>query len=165
MFHPGGAGRGTRKVGEQGETLIEIIATVFLLGVVIVGLMTALLNVIISSDNNRRHVGTGNVAASMAELIRSATYQPCTGTSAPTSQTAFYTTAAGAASRPSNYTYAVNVQLLKSRTAAATPGTPAVFQANCPGSDQGAQKVTVSVTVTGRSTITESVVVIIRKRT
>ncbi|MCU1497424.1 MAG: hypothetical protein JWM47_1377 [Acidimicrobiales bacterium] len=148
--------------GERGETLLELLATVFLLGVVIVGLVTALLQVIIASDNNRRHVRAGNEAVTMLENIRVAPYSQCSAAS-PTPQNTSYRSVAG--TPPSGYTYTLDIRFLVSRTAATSATSPAVFQATCPGAgDQGSQRITITMVAPGRSAVAETLTLIKRNK-
>ena len=146
-----------RSSREDGETLMELMVTVTLLGVVIVGLVAAVLNLIVTSDNNRRHTRLVNEAVTMAENVRAATYQPCT-VSSPTPQVTFYTTAAGVA--PSGATVSVRVKFLTSRTATAASASPAAFQTTCPAAgDQGIQQITLGLTSSGSTNVTETLTV------
>lgn len=148
--------------GQAGETLIELMVTSVLMGVAIVALVTGLLNTVIASDSHRRMTRSGNEAVRLSEAVIAAPYQRCTATPDPATQYAtVFASVGGTIAAPTGYTYSiVSVQFLQDKTAS----TP-VFGTTCPASDQGAQRVEVAVTSTGRSTARESVIVVKRDPT
>lgn len=138
---------------ERGETLIEIMATVVLMGTAIIAVLSGLFTTIVSSDLHKRQTRAAAEVTNVVESIDKATYSPCSGATIPT-----YASALPAL--PAGFTIAsVVVEPLVSSTA-----TDPTFAATCPGAgDQGAQRITVSVTqgVGGRK-VTEKIVYVKR---
>jgi type II secretory pathway pseudopilin PulG len=138
---------------ERGETLIELMATVVLMGVSIVAIVGALMGVIQTSSQHRRATRAGNEAVNVVEFIRDQDYTPCVTTSTYALPTP-----------PPRYSYTISsVRSLQSNTA----GTP-VWIATPGGcnatNDQGAQQITVKVTATGTGAVSRSLTFVKRKK-
>lgn len=149
----GSSGRDRWSAGQRGETLIEIMATVVLMGTAIVAVLSGLFTAIVSSDLHRRQTRAAAEVTNVVESIDKATYSPCSGATIPTYSTALPTLPSGFA------VSSVVVEPLVS-SAASDP----TFAATCPGAgDQGAQRITVTVTqgIGGRR-VTEKIVYVKR---
>lgn len=148
------ASPGSRRArGERGETLIELMATMILLGICITALVASLITAIQTSGTHRRIIRSGNEALNAAEVIRGKTYIPCATT------TSYLTGGAIAGYTPPTPDYTVEitqVRWLQNNTT-----NPAVWVAPGGGctaaNDKGAQLITVRVTSTsGPGTIRRS---------
>jgi hypothetical protein len=73
------AQRGPR--GAAGETLIELMVTILIIGTAIVTLLGAISTMIIQSSVHRGQVRVANEATFVAELIQNANYVSCAGAS------------------------------------------------------------------------------------
>ncbi|WP_426574845.1 hypothetical protein [Aquihabitans sp. McL0605] len=128
-----GTARRAAGADEAGETLIELIVTVILLGTAIVTLLGGLFSVVVLVGRHRQNVATSARATETVETLQRATYVPCTATPDPT------TAYSGLFSTPGASIY--SVKYLQSQTA-----NPAVFTTTCPATDQGVTEVVVEVT-------------------
>lgn len=111
-------------------------ATVVLMGTAIVAVLSGLFTTVVSSDLHKRQTRAAAEVTNVVESIDQTTYVPCSGASIPTNSTALPTL-------PSGFTVSsvVVLELLVSSTTA----DPA-YAATCPGGgDQGAQRITVTV--------------------
>jgi Tfp pilus assembly protein PilV len=123
--------------GERGETLIETLVTVMLMGTAITGLIGGITAAIGASDNSKQVVTAQVVAQNFAEAIQAAPYVECTTS---------YTTAQVGYTPPNGYA-------VTNPTVAFYDGTsnPAVFGAAPAGcsaatpKDNGAQRLTLRV--------------------
>ena len=141
-----------RASDEQGETLIEIMAAVVLMGTAVVAVLSGLFTAVVSSDLHKRQTRAAAEVTNVVEALGNAQYQPCT------SGVPNYTSAVPAL--PSGYTLLpLVVEPLASKSAL----DPA-WQSTCPGiGDQGAQRITVTVTQgTGSRKVTEKLVYVKR---
>lgn len=136
---------------ESGETLIEVMASVVLMGTAIVAILAGLFTAVVTSDLHKRQTRAANEVTNAIEAIQRATYLPCGGPTAPD-----YSSALPA--MPAGYTASItSTQYLQSSTAA-DPTWGA-----CPGTDQGEQKITVSVSQgTGGRAVKETIVYVKR---
>jgi type II secretory pathway pseudopilin PulG len=75
---------------ERGETLLELVITLLIMGTVIVALLAGIATAFSSSDINKKEIGVEVVLHSYAEAVMGATYNGC---SVPTGIT--YTAPAG----------------------------------------------------------------------
>jgi Tfp pilus assembly protein PilV len=107
--------------GDRGETLVELLITVAIMGVAVISLVAAIAVATNSSDEHKKQVGVVVVLRNYAEAVANATYQPC---AAPTNI---------AYSPPSGYV--VNITSVASYDG--TSNAPAAFNA-CPAVDKGA---------------------------
>ena len=65
--------------GERGETLVEILVSTTLLGIIGVGIIGAIASVLISTDIDRKSSAAETVIRSYAAAVQRAAYQPCPG--------------------------------------------------------------------------------------
>lgn len=139
--------------GEAGETLIELLATIILMGIAITALLTTTLAVIVSSHGHRRRVQAENEATTVVETIDRMPYVACAGPTA-------YEDALD--SVPERF----EAEIQSVRHLASSTATTASYQASCPGGvDQGAQQITVRMTSPGAYTVHADVVLVKRDDT
>lgn len=139
--------RGARE-GERGETLIELIITVLLLGTAIVTLLGALFSVVVLVNRHRSNVATSSRATEIVETLQRAVYVPCNASPGPA--------AAYGALFSNDDASIFSVKYLQSATA-----EPAVFNGTCPSTDQGATEIVVEVergTGTGRVVTRQTII-------
>lgn len=152
----------TERRGESGETLLETIVTVALLGTVVLGIVGALTTSIVVADRGRRSSRAFVEATTRAEayLDPSVTYVPCTPAANPdAAHPVTYSPTLPAL--PTGYTSTYKVDYLKVLPAASTTPQTADFQAGCPATDQGIQRIT--ITVTAGSTNASRTVVVLKR--
>ena len=140
---------------ERGDTYIELIVSTLLLGILGIGMMTALSSIIIVSHADRGYAATETVLRSYATTLERRPYKTCTANSS----TNPYTTSDLAFTAPSGYTTSVtSVKFLASNSA-----TTATFGTTCPaGGDQGAQQLTLKASRTNGSA-PQTATIILRK--
>jgi type II secretory pathway pseudopilin PulG len=155
MAHRRGPTRSAAPDGRDGgETLIELMVTVLLVGVAVVALLTTMITVVTSAHGHKRRVQAENEATSIVEAIDRMAYVPCANTSS-------YAAALASAPTPTFIPTITSVEKLQNRAA-----TTATFGASCPGGgDQGAQQITVRVAVPGRYAVSAEVVLVKRDDT
>jgi type II secretory pathway pseudopilin PulG len=186
---PGAPPTHQRRADVRGETLIEIMVAVVIMGTSIVAILGAISTMIVSSGAHRGLVRTSNEASRIAELIQNANYKTCggangtnpvypsasTGTtftiSAPTPTNANATTTYTA---PAGYRFTIGTtQNLQSRGGPAafvpSPVTNAtyapVFDLACPSPDQGVQQMTITMRAGSRDGKVSSTVTITKRST
>lgn len=120
------------EAGERGETLIELIVTVLLLGTAIVTLLGALFSVVVLVGRHRSNVATSSRVTEIVETVQRAQYVPCTASPGPT--------AAYAGLFSSDRASVYSVKYLENATA-----NPAVFTTTCPATDQGVTEIVIEV--------------------
>lgn len=150
-----------RPLSDRGESLVEVLVTVIVLGIAGVAILAGLELTVKSSDLGRKQATGGSYARSLAEAIQdyvnsgSGKYKPCaplnyyTGLSGSTSPLA-------QAALPPGYSAA--------ETTAQTWSGPTSKWVTC-SVDNGAQLITLTVTSTGSGTAhvsTEQLTVVIR---
>ncbi len=125
---------------QSGETLIETLITVILLGLLGVGTIAAMTSIISVSDYDAKQSGAETVLRSYAQAWNRAPYAVCTAshTTNPYGSTTppGFTAPAGFTATISNVTFWNG-----------TTGTPVTFGATCPATgDAGLQSLTLQVT-------------------
>jgi type II secretory pathway pseudopilin PulG len=137
--------------GDRGETLVELLVTITVMGVTVVAILGSIAVTIMLSATHRKQAAVGTYVRSFAEAVETkvatTTYKPC-------AQPADY--ASVAPSLPSGYTSSVT---------AVTYWNGSSFVgslASCPGTDQGVQRVTVRV-ATSDNKVVETLDVIVRE--
>lgn len=155
---PNASRDGARSRGESGETLLELLLTVFIIGTALSAIVLGIFTMIRTSDQHRRSVLVSNEAMSVAELIDGATYVDITA-SGECAKTNPYMPLAGYTA-PSGMSVTVTRRNLQDRLAA----TP-TYATACPSTDQGAQELTITVKhVSGTfGTVSEKVTIVKRK--
>ena len=138
-----------RRRPERGETLIELLVSISIIGIAIIALVGGLATAIIASDAHREQADAGAVARNIAEAIKD--------TTVPLNANGNY--AAGIWSDvtvPSSVTVSVPPARCWNGDADATPSSAWV---DCPNNN-GLQKITVTVTAKGAN---ESVTILKRQ--
>jgi hypothetical protein len=135
---------------DRGETLIELLTTVILMGIAVVAIVGGIGTSILMSDIHRKQATAGtnvrNYAEAIQSMLPSGGYVACATTGAYASPSGF--------SVPSGYTKSVVAGSMKYWNGSS-------WQTTC-ATDQGLQQLTVQVaSVDGRAS--ERVVVILRK--
>lgn len=133
--------------GEAGETLVETLVAVAILGIAGVSILGGLMASIVGSDYHRHQATAETLVRAAAEAVKGATYQPCPATYTLPSP------GAGFASAITRVEY----------WSGTTVGNPNAFLPNCvTAGDQGLQRITLTVTAAdGRGT--ETIQVLKRK--
>lgn len=121
--------RGAR--ADEGFTLIEMIITVAILGIAIVGLISGLFAIVVARHTDRLVTRSGAYLLTYAEAVKAADYEPCTTSGAYTAVTI------------SAADYALNVLAVECWNG----DEPATFAGggSAGASDRGAQRVSLSV--------------------
>ncbi|MFE2327120.1 prepilin-type N-terminal cleavage/methylation domain-containing protein [Streptomyces sp. NPDC059385] len=133
--------RPRRPRGEEGETLIEVLVAVVLMGVAFVAILGGMGTAIISSVTQQKVTGADSVVRSAAEKVLSAPYVSCApgyGTPEP----------------PAGYTVTVEVEYWDGVGA---------FGPSCPTADTGVQKVTLTVHSTGPRPVGDTTLEVIKR--
>jgi type II secretory pathway pseudopilin PulG len=139
---------------EGGETLIELLATVILLGTAVVAVISGLYTAVRSSDQHKRRTRTAAEVTNVVEVLSRTDYIPCTS-GVPNYSSVL-------PSLPSGYTL---LPLVVEPLASASAADPS-WSATCPTEgDQGAQRITVVVSQgTGEREVREELVYVKRSR-
>ncbi len=125
---------------QAGETLIETLITVILLGLLGVGVVAAMTSIISVSDYDAKQSGAETVLRSYAEAWDRAPYMACTA-SQPTNP--YGSTTPPGFTLPTGYTASVSSVTFWNGTSS----TPVTFGGTCPASgDAGLQSLTLRVT-------------------
>jgi type II secretory pathway pseudopilin PulG len=138
---------GGRLRDDRGESLIELLVTVVIMGFTMVAVVGGLLTAVQMSDVHRKQTNAGVVAQRLAEGVAQAAYVNCA---------AGYPTAGV----PSGYTATVGVRYWDAAWNAGSTASP--WKTACPSPDQGVQQVTVRV-ASGDGRATEQAVVVVRR--
>jgi hypothetical protein len=125
-----------RRGGQRGDTLVEILLTVFIMGTVLITLMGLVMTIMTASAVHRGKVAAGNQASTIAEAIDRLPYVAC-------GSAANYDTAVAGLESGFEATI-VSVRYLSDGSTATPTFLPA--GSACPGGvDEGAQMVSVRV--------------------
>ncbi|MFJ3841488.1 prepilin-type N-terminal cleavage/methylation domain-containing protein [Streptomyces sp. NPDC090054] len=130
-----------RRRGEEGETLIEVLVAVVLMGVAFVTIFGGMGTAIISSVTQQKVTGADSVIRSAAEKVVSAPYVSCaSGYETPTP--------------PAGYTVTVEIEYWDGLSA---------FGRSCPTADTGVQKVTLTVRSTGPHPVKDATLEVVKR--
>ncbi|MFJ8159443.1 prepilin-type N-terminal cleavage/methylation domain-containing protein [Streptomyces sp. NPDC096136] len=133
--------RPRRRRGEEGETLVEVLVAVVLIGVAFVAILGGMGTAIISSAKQQQVTGADAVIRSAAEKVVSAPYVSCArGYETPTP--------------PTGYTVAVEIEYWDGVGA---------FGRSCPTADTGVQKVTLTVRSTGPRPVRDATLEVVKR--
>jgi type II secretory pathway pseudopilin PulG len=132
---------------DAGETLVELLVTVVLLGILATGIVAALGTNVRVSDFDARVAGTEAVLRSYAQAWDGRDYQPCS-TSDPSANPYGATEPPGFV-LPSRYTAAP--AQVRFWDGSASGSTTTMFGDSCPG-DKGLQAITLAITADGGTT-------------
>lgn len=147
--------RGERRSDERGETLIEIMATVLLVGLAIVAILGTIFVAVKVTQSHRKSTKSSNQAFDFAEeLLRTDAEQPYQPCDAGTPNYAY------SLSQPGYAVSVVDIEYLVSQATATQS-----WQATCPATDQGLQKLTIRVVSPPDVEEVETIQVIKRNRT
>jgi type II secretory pathway pseudopilin PulG len=131
-----------RAGGAEGETLVELLVTVSIMGIAIITLVLAIGTAVRSSDVHRKQATTESLLRNYAEGLQASSYVNCAST---------YAT-------PSSFTASANYSIQVTRVQYWNGQNPAGFTASC-GTDTGIQLITIKASSSdGRSTRTLDVV-------
>jgi Tfp pilus assembly protein PilE len=142
-----------RITDDRGESLVELLITIVIMGITVVAVMGGFLTSITMSDVHRKQATVGGLARDYAErverFVSGTGYAACAGTSAYAAGTVGF-------ALPTDYSsYTAQVTSVRYWTAAST------WAVTC-ASDQGLQQVTVQVSSPdGRAA--ESAVIVVRR--
>ncbi|MFC4332560.1 type II secretion system protein [Streptomyces andamanensis] len=137
----GPARRQRRRRGEEGETLVEVLVAVVLMGVAFVIILGGMGTAIVSSVTQQKVTGADSVVRSAAEKIVGAPYVSCAGS---------YDTPGP----PAGYTVTVEVEYWDGVGA---------FDRLCPAADTGVQKVTLTVHSTGPRPVRDTTLEVVKR--
>ncbi|MFB7176106.1 prepilin-type N-terminal cleavage/methylation domain-containing protein [Streptomyces sp. NPDC056257] len=137
----GPARRPRLRRGEEGETLIEVLVAVVLMGVAFAAILGGMGTAIISSAAQQKVTGADSVIRSAAEKVVSAPYVSCAG-GYPTP------------TPPAGYTVTVTIEYWDG------VGT---FGQTCPTADTGVQKVTLTVRSTGPHPVGDATLEVVKR--
>jgi prepilin-type N-terminal cleavage/methylation domain-containing protein len=142
---------GERRPDERGETLVELMVTIVIVGIAIVGLTGALAASFRFSTRDRTLADAESILVSYAEQLKALDYEPCGGATEPYEDTAPLALPA-APGRDVHYADAVppstditNAYLVKVDAVRYWNGqtSPADYQLTCPNDgDPGLQEIT-----------------------
>ena len=134
---------------EQGTTLVEVLAAVALIGIAFLTILGGMMTAAVGADVHRKAATADLQVRSYAEAIRRASYVDCATTSSYTPAAVGYAAPAGFSASVTDVDYW--------RASHADPDTGSWSNA-CP-TDQGAQRVTVSLSADdGRAATSREVV-------
>ncbi|MHB1139287.1 MAG: type IV pilus modification PilV family protein [Microthrixaceae bacterium] len=142
-----------RRRGQAGYSLVEAVAAIALSGTVVLAVISCVLTLVYSAGTHRRAVRSGIEATDIAEQIDRLPYVPCAGSSA-------YSAAINSLTIPGYSAQFAGIEHLQSRTAATASFT--TTSCSNPADDQGVQRLTVQVTATGKTDVTEDLVFVKR---
>jgi type II secretory pathway pseudopilin PulG len=135
---------------DRGETLIELVVALAILGIAMVAIVGALGASITMSDIHRKQSTAGAEVRNYAELVQNYVagtgYTACAAPASYAAATVGYTAPSGYAASPTTVKY----------------WTGSAWSASCPGTDIGLQQLTLSVSSTDTRAV-EQVVVVLRK--
>ena len=148
----GGSPRPCVGAPQSGFTLVEILITLVLAGLVVLGIATGLLTLVRSNAATDERQRIDQALGNMSEGVKALVYDDCVAGAEPTA--ASYQSAYDGASSswlpPTGMTARVTDVQFWNRTTQA-------FDDACPSGDQGAQKVTIEVTWRNRNGTAELV--------
>ncbi|MER8185829.1 type II secretion system protein [Kitasatospora sp. NPDC094015] len=130
-----------RPRGEEGETLVEALVAVALMGVAFVAVLGGVGTAMISSATQQKVTGADSLIRSAADTVVGDPYVPCAGSY-------------GTPTPPAGFTVTVEVEYWD--------GTGA-FAPRCPAADTGVQKVTLTVRSTGPHPVRDTTLEVIKR--
>lgn len=140
-----------RRDGESGETLLELLITMILMGLAVVAILSGLFAVTRLADYNSKTTHVGSSAQSYAEQLKQPvvlgavadyTYVPC-ATVTPASYPDF----TGYLPNTSTYTARIVTIEYISILPSGSSGSQPTWSTTCPSTDYGLQRITVEVEV------------------
>lgn len=153
---------------ERGETVLEIVITVLIMGIAIVGLLAGLVTIGRTAENNARTTHVGNSAQAFAEEVKQPVLAGATNPNATYVDCAT-TYPAFSGTLPTSATYVATITGIEYLATVPTgPGTAPTFDGACGGAadpDLGLQRVTLEVSVTADGTTTAETMTFIKRDT
>jgi prepilin-type N-terminal cleavage/methylation domain-containing protein len=142
VTNPGHWGRQfrARLRGDAGVTLIELLVTVVILGVVFVAILGGMATGMVVSDLHRKQATAETIIRSYAEAVKAAAYTICAAPAAYTASAVGYSVPAGLSP-----TYSVAVAAVRYWQPGGATGSFVSSLGTCPGSDNKLQSVTLHV--------------------
>lgn len=153
----GASARPGERGAESGETLIELLMTVVLLGLAIVAIITTLTTLVVASNSHRRRVRSANEATTVVESLQRAAYVNCAGTGSygAALDSALRLGPGAGTADPQSHNYDITITRVRYLANKAAP-TPS-FGAAC-GTDQGVQEITLKVESPHQNFVSEEIV-------
>jgi prepilin-type N-terminal cleavage/methylation domain-containing protein len=140
--------------GDAGVTLVELLITLVILGVVFVAILGGMATGMVVSDLHRKQATAETILRSYAEAVKAASYTVCAAPAAYAASAVGYSVPAGL--RP---TYSASVAAVTYWQPGASTGSFVSSLGSCPGSDNNLQSVTLRVVSSdGRDSETMQVV-------
>jgi type II secretory pathway pseudopilin PulG len=136
---------------DRGETLVELVVTIAVMGLTVVAILGAIANSILLSGMHRKQAAAGAYVRAFAEAVESGVAAPTTGytsCAAPSDYAKFYPATPGP-----GYASSVTVTYWN-------PGTSS-FSGSC-GTDSGVQRLALRVATTDNK-LSETLVIVVRK--
>ena len=128
---------------QRGASLVEVLISVLLVGIVILGLAAGMLTLISTSTSTSQRQQVQLALGSFTESLKAGTYQPCTSNQAVATAATYQ---AAYEQWPSKWTPPQSGMTRSITGVAYWDKAQAAFVASCPaGGDQGAQRLTVQV--------------------
>jgi Tfp pilus assembly protein PilV len=150
-----------RSALETGETLVELLVTIVIIGVAVVGIIGGLATAVFSSDAHRKDADSESIVQSYSEfLVSNATsYLACTSSSVPTKAQYAAEVPTSLYQPPTGYTVAPTSVAFWTGTNPADASSAASFSSGCPSNgDLGLQLIQVTASSTdGKDTETLSI--------
>ena len=127
-------------MGDAGSTLVELLMTVLILGVVFVVILGGMMTGLVASDLHRKQATSETVIRSYAEAVKAAPYSVCAAPAAYAAPAAGYSVPVGLSP-----TYSVSVVSVRYWQPGGATGSFVGSLASCPGADNNLQSVTLKV--------------------
>jgi type II secretory pathway pseudopilin PulG len=157
------------RAGERGETLLEMLITIILVGTAVIGILAGLVAVTNLASRNSQVTHVRNTAQSYAEMLKQPVdafeYVPCA--LAPTPTTPGTYPDIDASLLPAGYTAVIkeihHATLIPNGSPSQNVSWTAGLPTSCPTSDQGLQRLVVEVQVTSGGPTRAATVTVIKR--
>ena len=145
---------GDRRRDQRGETLLELLVTVAIMGTAFVGILAGIGMTFVATDSHRQDATAETVLRSYAERLEDPAGVPYVNCAAP----ATYQTPSGFSLPAAGWTASVTKVL------AWQGNNPPKFTATCPTADKGLQQLTLTVKSPAGTHQSTATVVIVKRR-